>query len=64
MISKLPNEMTVKANLKRIDICDLILACGIMAIDTEAKKWQALHDKLEKILDDFDEAHGISVFKL
>ena len=52
------NEMTVTAKLKRIDICDLKLACGVLSQlteDEEATKWTKLHDKLKAILDEFDE---------
>lgn len=53
------NEMTVTAKLKRIDICDLRLACGALSLLTEDEeattKWTKLHDKLTAILDEFDE---------
>ena len=68
------NQMTVKANLKRIDICDLLIACNVVdeATDENNTKWAKLHDKLKAILDEFDanlkysvkDAHGkeIAVF--
>lgn len=58
-----PNEMTVNAKLKRIEICDLLIACTALAQETEARKWIELHDKLETILGNFDEAHGIGIFE-
>lgn len=58
-----PNAMTVNLKLKRIEICDLLIACTVLAEETEAKKWAELHDKLEAILGDFDEAHGIGIFE-
>lgn len=58
-----PNNMTVNMKLKRIDICDLLIACTIVAEESEARKWVELHDKLEAILGDFDEAHGIGIFE-
>ena len=58
-----PNGMTVNLKLKRIEICDLLLACTAIAEETDSKKWTELHDKLAKILDDFDESHGIGVFE-
>ena len=53
------NEKTVTLKLKRIEVCDLLLACSLIADDSNAKKWNALHDKLKEILDDFDEKHPI-----
>ena len=50
------NEMTITANLKRIDICDLRLACTILdqASDENTTKWSKLHGKLDAILEEFD----------
>lgn len=52
--------MTVKANLKRIDICDLLIACRVVdeATDENNTKWAELHDKLKAILDEFDAKQG------
>ncbi len=58
-----PNSMTVNLKLKRIEICDLLLACTAIAEETDAKKWTDLHDKLAEILNNFDESHGIGVFE-
>lgn len=58
-----PNEMTVKMELKRIELCDLLLACTAISEESDAEKWSVLHDKLLSILDKFDEKHGIGVFK-
>ena len=54
------NQMTVKANLKRIDICDLLIACRVVdeATDKDNTKWAELHDKLKAILDEFDAKQG------
>lgn len=49
------NERTVTLKLKRIDVCDLLIAATALSHETGAKKWAALHDKLLQILNDFDE---------
>lgn len=52
------NDMTVTLKLKRIEVCDLLLACTCVSDAAPgSKKWDELHDKLEKILDDFDAKH-------
>ena len=52
------NEMTVTLKLKRIEVCDLLLACTCVSDAAPgSKKWDELHDKLEKILDEFDAKH-------
>ena len=53
------NEKTVTAKLKRIDLCDLMLACTCVSENLKdagqpAEKWDALHDKIRAIIDDFD----------
>ena len=50
----LHNEKTVTLKLKRIEVCDLLLATGLIANETDATKWDLLHSKLKEILDDFD----------
>jgi hypothetical protein len=57
------NQKTVTCKLKRIEVCDLLIACT--AISSAAKKdgetghkWDNLHDKLKQILDSFDEKQG------
>lgn len=43
------NEMTI--TLKRIDICDLLLACiSADEISGGAKKWMKLHDNIKEQL--------------
>lgn len=49
------NEKTVNLKLKRIEICDLLLALTAVSQSSEAKKWKELHDKIALILHDFDE---------
>lgn len=53
------NEKTVKLELKRIDICDLLIATTSLKHSTNATKWGALHDKLKEILDEFDSKEEI-----
>lgn len=56
------NQKTVTVKLKRIELCDLMMACTAVAVATQADgqtgaKWEYLHDKLKTIIDDFDEKH-------
>lgn len=55
------NQRTITAKLKRIDICDLLLACTVLdsKTDAETTKWAKLHDKLAEILDEFDSKQEI-----
>lgn len=55
------NERTVSLKLKRIDLCDLLIACSDLRFRTEpeGQKWADLHDKLEAILEDFDSKQEI-----
>jgi len=53
------NNKIMTLELKRIDVCDLLLACLAakeMAND-EGKKWTRLHDELKDQLKAFDEAN-------
>ena len=49
------NERTVTLKLKRIDVCDILLALGAVANESDVKKWDELHEKVKEILNDFDE---------
>ena len=49
------NERTVTLKLKRIELCDLLMATTIIKHESNATKWGVLHDKLKQILDEFDE---------
>ena len=51
------NEKKVTLELRRIDICDLLIACTAAEHNSDADKWEALHDKLSNILADFDDKH-------
>ena len=57
------NQKTVIVKLKRIELCDLLIACTSVSESLErdgvsAKKWNDLHDKLRAILDEFDKKQG------
>lgn len=54
------NEMTVTMKLRRIDLCDLMLACAALdcVTDDDTTKWAELHDKLKEILVEFDKKQG------
>lgn len=58
---KSPNERTVSVKIRRIDLCDLLLACTVLdcKTDPDTKKWAKLHDKLAAILDEFDSKREI-----
>ena len=51
------NERTVTLKLKRIEVCNLLLACTALAEGENRKHWEELHDKLFSILDEYDNAH-------
>lgn len=53
------NEKTVILKLKRIDVCNLLLATTALSDGENREHWKVLHDKLEQILDEFDEKHPI-----
>ena len=55
------NEKTVTVKIKRIERCDLLLACTTLDVltDENTKKWAKLHDKLKEILDDYDSRQEI-----
>ena len=52
------NEKTVTLKLKRIEVCDLLLATTLIANESDATKWHRLHDKLKEILEAFDEQNS------
>lgn len=57
------NERTMNVKLKRIEVCDLLIACTALEQETEAKKWGELHDKLEKILEAFDKKNAYAIME-
>lgn len=56
---KTHNEKTMTLKLKRIDVCDLLLACTIISGESDATKWHKLHDLLHQALNEFDEKNPI-----
>jgi hypothetical protein len=50
------NNFKTTIEVKRIDICDLMLAClaAKEAANDEGKKWDRLHDLLKEQLDELD----------
>ena len=50
------NNFKTTIAVKRIDICDLMLAClaAKEAANDEGKKWDRLHDLLKEQLDELD----------
>lgn len=48
------NQRTVTLKLKRIDVCNLMLATTALSEGENREHWRVLHDKLKEILDDFD----------
>lgn len=50
------NQKTVTVKMKRIELCDLLMACTALDEETNAdnRKWAKLHDKLKAVLDEFD----------
>lgn len=49
------NMRTVKTSFKRIELCDLLLACTVLSEANEGtSKWDYLHDRIKKIIDEFD----------
>lgn len=57
------NQKTVSLKLKRIEICDLLLACTAISDSQKhdgqtAQKWDDLHNKLKAILEEYDKKQG------
>ncbi len=57
------NHRTVSLKLKRIEICDLMLACTaasdlVKENGETGKRWDELHEKLKAVLDEFDKKQG------
>lgn len=50
------NYTDVKIELKRIEVCDLLLAClAAKELSNDGgKKWDRLHDKLKSTLEELD----------
>lgn len=50
------NQKTMTVKLRRIDVCDLLLACSCAddKADNGSEKWKRLHDMLKEQLEAFD----------
>ncbi len=65
-MSKLPlNERTVTVTMKRIELCDLLIACTSLAhlmnqIGNSPAKWNKLHNTLAEALKEFDKEQDCS----
>ena len=49
------NGKTVTLKLKRIEVCNLMLACTALSQEENREHWNELHDKLMQIINEFDE---------
>ena len=49
------NQKTVTLKLKRIDVCNLMIACTALSQEENREHWKLLHDNLMQILNEFDE---------
>lgn len=54
------NERTVNVKISRIELCDILIALTAISEGSYGKKWDKLHDKLEKILNDWDNEHPVN----
>ncbi len=60
------NEMKVTVEMKRLELCDLMLACSLAAglaekypeYPEKLNKWHKLHDSIKSIIDNFDHSQG------
>lgn len=53
------NEKTVTLKLKRIEVCNLMMACTALSQGDNREHWKHLHDKLKQILKDFDDKNFV-----
>lgn len=59
------NQKTITIKLKRIEVCDLLIACLIAKAcsiadgdaDYDSNKWSKLHTLLKEQLDNFDKKY-------
>lgn len=56
------NQKTVTVKMKRIELCDLLMACTALDEETNAdnRKWAKLHDKLKAVLDEYDSKQEVN----
>lgn len=55
----MPNQRMVSLKLRRVDICNLKLACASLSQGDNRTRWKELHDKLSAILTEFDTKNNI-----
>jgi len=57
----IPNEYTYTAKIKRRDLCNLLIACTMLAeLSDGGDKWSKLHDELKAQLDEQDKKRGVT----
>lgn len=49
------NQKTVTLKLKRIEVCNLMIACTALSQGENREHWKELHAKLKEIINEFDE---------
>lgn len=49
----------INLNLKRHELCDIMLALGIISRLSKAKKWKQLHTKIADILHRYDKLNEL-----
>lgn len=56
------NAKTVTLKIRRIDLCDLMMACTAVSTsldnENDKKRWDDLHGRLDAILKEFDKKQG------
>lgn len=58
-MKQMPNEKIVTLKLKRIDVCNLIMAANALSEGKNRERWKLLREKLKEILSDFDKKNDI-----
>ena len=58
-MKQMPNEKIVTLKLKRIDVCNLIMAANALSEGENREHWKLLREKLKEILSDFDKKNDI-----
>ena len=50
----LRNHRTMTLKLSRHEVCDLLIALAATKDESNAKRWEELHDRIRSMLADFD----------
>lgn len=53
------NLKTITMKLKRIDVCNLLMATSLLSDGENREHWRELYEKLKEILEDFDQKNPI-----